>query len=114
MSAGVAVVMADSQIFGVAVAACTEWLDMFKCGVTGRNMLAANPTRHLPVQLTRYGLVDFVAREAQPTHAPCPARKSHLPINATPDLAPTSARITRSRILLADEGVVPLRRKRAV
>ena len=59
----------NRQIFEMTVATLTERLNMLKRGIAGQHMLAANPARHLPMQLARHGLVNLVAGMAQLTHS---------------------------------------------
>ena len=63
----VAAVMADGQVFLMAVAAFAQRLNVLKRGVGVRHMLPADPTRHHAMQLARYRFVDFVAGELEPT-----------------------------------------------
>jgi hypothetical protein len=63
----VATVMADGQVFLVAVTTFTKRLNVLKCGVGMRHMLPAHPTRHHAMHLARDRFVDFVAGELEPT-----------------------------------------------
>ena len=63
----VAAVVADGQVFLMAVATFTERLNVLKRGVSMRDMLATNPTRDHAMQLARYRFVDLVAGEFEPT-----------------------------------------------
>ena len=53
----------------MAVAAFTQRLNMFQRCVHCLNMRAANPTRHLPMQLARDGVVDFDSGVGEFAHA---------------------------------------------
>ena len=61
MPAVVAGIVADGQIFGMAVATLAQRLNVLQRGISLRHVLAADPARHLAVQLTGHGFVDFVA-----------------------------------------------------
>lgn len=68
MALVVAELVADGQVFRMAVAAFAPWLDVFqRCG-GGRHMLAADPARYKPMQLARNRLVDFVAGVGEFAH----------------------------------------------
>ena len=68
MALAVADLMADSQIFGVAAAALAQRLDVFQCGGLGRDMLTADPARHLAMQLTGHSAVDLDSNMSQTAH----------------------------------------------
>ena len=63
----VAVVVADGQVFLVAVAAFAQRLNVLKRGIGMCHMLPADPTRHHAMHLARYRFVNFVAGELEPT-----------------------------------------------
>ena len=57
----IADLMADSQVFRVAVTTLTQRLDMLQRGSGWRHMFTTNPTRHLAMKLPCHGFVDLVA-----------------------------------------------------
>lgn len=64
----VAELVADRQVFRMAVAAFAPWLDVFqRCG-GGQHMLAADPAGHNTMQLARHCLVDLVAGVGEFAH----------------------------------------------
>lgn len=68
MALVVAKLMADGQIFNVAVAAFTQGLDVLQRGGGVQHMLTADPAGHHAMQLARHGFVDFVAGEGESAH----------------------------------------------
>jgi hypothetical protein len=64
----IALVMADGQIFCVAIATFAQGLHVFQRGIHRVHMLATHPARHLAVQLAGHGFVDFVAGMAEFAH----------------------------------------------
>ena len=68
MALAIASLVANRQIFGVAVAAIAQGLDMLQRGCVWRDMLAANPARHDAVQLPRNGFVHLDPEMPQTTH----------------------------------------------
>ena len=63
----VAAIMADGEVFLVAIATFAQRLNVLKRGVGMRHVLPADPTRHHAMQLARYRFVNFVAGELEPT-----------------------------------------------
>ena len=69
MTLAVADFMADRQVVGMAVAAFAAGLDMLERRRFRRDMFAANPARHDPVQLPRHGFIHLDSKVAQTAHA---------------------------------------------
>ena len=68
MTPVIAHIVADGEVFEVATTSFTSGLDVLKrCGAQN-DMLAANPARYNPMQLTRHGLVNFVSRQCKFAH----------------------------------------------
>ena len=68
MAQVIAAPMANGQIFGMAVTAFTQGLDVFKrCG-RGQHMFATNPARNQAVHLPGHRLVHFVAGVGELAH----------------------------------------------
>jgi len=65
----VAHLVADGEIFSVAVAALAQGLNVLQRGGLGRDMLATHPARHRAMQLPGHGSVDFDSGMAQAAHA---------------------------------------------
>jgi hypothetical protein len=65
----VAHLVADGQIFGMAVAAVAQGLNVLERGGLGRDMLAADPARHAAMQLPGHSSVDFDSGVAQAAHS---------------------------------------------
>lgn len=60
--------MADGQILQMAVATVGQWPDVLQGGRRGLHMIAADPARHLAMQLACDGLVNLVAGVAESAH----------------------------------------------
>ena len=99
MTLAIADLMADGEIFCMAVAALTERLNVLQRGGVRRHMFAANPARHRAVQLTGNRLVDLVAGMAQSAH------DKAGPMKVVITLAPLArlARLARLGIAVLDE-----------
>ena len=69
MALAIADFMADGQVFGVAVAAVAQRLDMLQRGRLGRDMFAADPAGHDAMKLAGDGSVHFDSEVAQTAHA---------------------------------------------
>ena len=59
----VADLMADSQVFRVAVTTLTQRPNMLQRGSCWRHMFTADPARHLAMKLPCHGFVDLVASQ---------------------------------------------------
>ena len=68
MALAVADLVADDQVFGVAAAAFTQRQDVLQCGGFWCDMVAADPARHLAMQLTGHSAVDLDSNMSQTTH----------------------------------------------
>ena len=60
--------MTDGQVFGMAVAAVAQGLNVFQRRRLGRDMLAAYPARHHAMQLAGDGAVHLDAKVLQTAH----------------------------------------------
>lgn len=69
MALVVAQLVADGQVFGMAVAAFTLGFDVLKRGRLGQHVLTAHPARHHAVQLPGHRFVHFLSGLIQPAHA---------------------------------------------
>ena len=68
MPVSIALVMADCQIFCMAVATIAQGLNVLQRCRLGRHMFAANPARHYAMKLARNDFVNLVTRKTQFTH----------------------------------------------
>ncbi len=68
MALTIAYFVTDGEVFGMAVAAVAERLNVLQRGGFARHVFSANPARHHTMQLTGYRLVDLVAGMAQSAH----------------------------------------------
>ena len=93
--------MTDGEVFGMAVAALAERLNVLQRGGLRRHVFAANPARHRSVQLTGDRLVDLVAGMAQSAHDDA---VSVSVTTASPPSRPVIARL----LLLARLGIAML------
>ena len=71
----IAELMADSQIFGMAIAALAQRLNVLQRGGLGCDVLAADPAGHHTVQLARQRLVHLVAGMTETTHRGAPGKE---------------------------------------
>lgn len=68
MALVIAEIVADGQVFCMAVAAFAQGLDVFQRGGRGQHMLAADPAGHNTMQLASHRLVDLVAGVGEFAH----------------------------------------------
>ena len=91
MALAVADFMADGQVFGMAVAAVAQGLNVFQRRRLGRDVLAAHPARHHAMQLAGHGAVHLDAKVLQTAHAGIFIQKNEFPgrcvLTAAPPLA---------------------------
>ena len=86
----IADLVADREVFCMAVTALAERLNVLQRGGLRRHMFAANPARHRAVQLTCNRLVDLVAGMAQSAHDDA---ASVSVTTASPPYRPVTARL---------------------
>lgn len=91
MALAVAHFMADGQVFGMAVAAVAQGLNVFQRRRFGRDMLATHPARHHAMQLAGDGTVHLDAKVLQTAHAGIFMQKNEFSgrcvLTAAPQLA---------------------------
>lgn len=68
MALVVANIVADGQVFCMAVSSCAQWFDVFQCGGRGQHMLSTDPARHNTMHLASHGPVNFVAGMGEFAH----------------------------------------------
>lgn len=61
-------IVADRQIFRMAISTFAQGLDVFQRGRNWQHMLAANPAGNNPMQLAGHGFVNFVAGVRKSAH----------------------------------------------
>lgn len=91
MALVVAQLVADGQIFNMAVAAFAQGLDVLQRGGSVQHMLTADPTGHHAMQLACHGFVDFVAGEGESAHGSILIACPVLSLRSAPCPSPLSA-----------------------
>jgi hypothetical protein len=59
MTPVIANIVADGEVFSMAIAPLTQGLDMFQRGGARQHMFTTDPARHHTMQLTGHGFVYF-------------------------------------------------------